>query len=141
MAEVLARREAIARGLTDVDVASAGTGAWEGAPPSDGALLVALERRLDLGSHRAQQLSAELVRESDLVLAMGPQHLEQVLALGGEGRAHLLSDFAAGESTARAIADPFGGDLDTYRATLLELDDAIRRVFDRLSAARGYDPS
>jgi hypothetical protein len=44
MAEALARREAIERGLADVDVNSAGTSAWDGAPASDGALLVAMVR-------------------------------------------------------------------------------------------------
>src|SRR6185295_922503 len=83
MAEAIARREAIERGLADVEVSSAGTSAWDGAPASDGALLVALERRLDLGNHRAQQLSAELVAEHDLILVMGPHHLERALALGG----------------------------------------------------------
>jgi protein-tyrosine-phosphatase len=133
LAEALARREAIERGLADVEVASAGTSAWDGAPASDGALLVALERGLDLSTHRAQQLTRELVQSHDVVLAMGPHHLERAEALGGEGRTHLLTAFAGGTS-ARAINDPFGGDLDAYRETLVELQGEIRRVFDRLTA-------
>ena len=43
MAEAIARRFASGRGLGDVVGGSAGTSAWEGAPASDGALLVALE--------------------------------------------------------------------------------------------------
>jgi protein-tyrosine-phosphatase len=136
LAEVLAHREAIERGLVDVDVASAGTSAWTGAPASDGALLVALERSLDLSGHRSQQLTRELVEAHDVILAMGPHHLERIEALGGEGKAHLLTAFAAGTPTGRAIADPFGGDLDQYRATLEELQGEIRRVFDRLVARR-----
>ena len=49
LAEAIARKVAIERGLPDVEVASAGTSAWDGAAASDGALLVGLERRLDLG--------------------------------------------------------------------------------------------
>jgi protein-tyrosine-phosphatase len=133
LAEALARREAIERGLADVEVASAGTSAWDGAPASDGALLVALERGLDLSMHRSQQLSRELVQSHDVVLAMGPHHVERAEALGGEGRTHLLTAFAGGSST-HAINDPFGGDLDQYRETLAELQGEIRRVFDRLTA-------
>lgn len=133
MAEALARREAIERGLADVDVSSAGTSAWEGAPASDGALLVALERGLDLSMHRAQQLTRELVQSHDVVLAMSSHHVERAEALGGEGRTHLLTAFAGGTS-ARAINDPFGGDLEQYRETLAELQSEIRRVFDRLTA-------
>ncbi len=137
LAEVLARREAIERGMADVEVASAGTSAWEGAPASDGALLVALERGMDLAQHRAQQLTRELVQSHDVVLAMGPHHLERAEALGGEGRTHLLTSFAAGPSAGRPINDPFGGDLDQYRETLAELHGEIRRVFDRLTARPG----
>ena len=40
-----------------VEVRSAGTGAWEGAPASEGSYLVALERGLDLSGHRARLLA------------------------------------------------------------------------------------
>ena len=133
LAEALARREAIERGLADVEVASAGTSAWDGAAASDGALLVALERGLDLSTHRAQQLTRELVQSHDVVLAMGPHHVDRAEALGGEGRTHLLTAFAGGTSV-HPINDPFGGDLDQYRQTLVELQAEIRRVFDRLTA-------
>lgn len=136
LAEALARREAIERGLTDVEVASAGTSAWEGAPASDGALLVALERSLDLSGHRAQQLTRELVDAHDVILAMGPHHLERAEALGGEGKSYLLSAYAAGTADGQPISDPFGGDLGQYRETANELQREIRRVFDRLTARR-----
>jgi protein-tyrosine-phosphatase len=136
LAEALARREAIERGLSDIEVASAGTSAWDGAPASDGALLVALERNLDLSGHRAQQLTRELVQRNDVVLAMGPHHRERAEALGGEGKTHLLSAFASGAAVDRAINDPFGGDLENYRETLHELQREIRRLFDRLVAER-----
>jgi len=134
IAEALARREAIERGLADVEVSSAGTSAWDGAPASDGALLVALERGLDISTHRSQQLTRELVQSHDVVLVMGPHHAERAEALGGEGRTHLLTAFAAGTTSGHAINDPFGGDLDQYRETLGELQGEIRRVFDRLTA-------
>jgi protein-tyrosine-phosphatase len=136
MAEAIARREAIIRGCLDVDASSAGTSAWQGAPASDGALLVALEHQLDLGSHRAQQLTRELVADHDVVLTMGTHHLEHVLALGGEGRASLLSVFADPAAPPQQVSDPFGGDLSGYRTTFTELERYVRQVFDRLEAAR-----
>src|SRR3954468_11679453 len=83
MAEAIARKIAIERGMPEVEVASAGTSAWDGAPASDGSLLVGMERHMDLGGHRSQQLTRALVRDSDLILVMGPHHLERVQALGG----------------------------------------------------------
>jgi hypothetical protein len=34
------------------------------------------------------------------------------------------------------VNDPFGGDLDVYRATYDELSGEIKRVFDRITAER-----
>jgi protein-tyrosine-phosphatase len=137
LAEAIARKIAIERGLTDVEAVSAGTSAHDGSPASDGSLLVGMERNMDLSLHRAQTLSRDLVRDADLILAMGPHHLERIQALGGAGRAFLLSDFASRGATSRAISDPVGMELDVYRATADELEEEIRRVVDRITAERG----
>jgi protein-tyrosine-phosphatase len=137
LAEAIARKVAIERGLTDVDVASAGTSAHADAPASDGSLLVGIERGMDLGSHGAQTLTRELVQTTDLILAMGPHHLERIMALGGAGKSYLLADFASHGASQRAISDPIGAELDVYRATADEPEDEIRRVLDRIMAERG----
>lgn len=134
MAEAIARAAIEARGLSDIQVGSAGTSAWEGAPASDGALLVSLEHGLALETHRARTLSREIVDCAALVLTMGPHHAERANALGGAKKTHLLMHYASGGRDATPVADPFGGDLDAYRATFAELDAAIGKVLDRLAA-------
>lgn len=136
LAEAIARKVAIERGLTDLDVASAGTSAWDGAAASDGAMLVGMERRLDLGSHRSQQVSKALVDSADLIFTMGPHHLERVEALGAGDKAYLLTAYPKHGGAGRAISDPVGGELEVYRATADELETEIRRVLDRLAASR-----
>jgi len=137
MAEAIARKIAIERGLHEVEAMSAGTSAHDGAPASDGALLVAMERNMDLVSHRAQTLSRDIVRSADLILAMGPHHLERIEALGGAGRSYLLAEYASHGASSRAISDPIGAELDVYRATADELEVEIRRALDRITAERG----
>lgn len=139
LAEAIARKIAIDRGLTDLDVASAGTSAWDGAAASDGALLVGMEHGLDLSHHRAQLLSRELVSNADVVLAMGPHHLERVQALGGTNNAYTLTGYASHGKNDRAISDPVGAELSVYRATYQELEQEIRRALDRLTADRPSD--
>lgn len=134
MAEVITRHLIAQRQLSDVQVSSAGTSAWPDAPASDGALLVALERGLDLSSHRARPLSPEIVAGADLILTMGPHHLERAQALGGEGRAHLLTAYAGNDH--RPVSDPFGGDLGVYRATAAELEEEISAILDKVAADR-----
>ncbi len=136
LAEAIVRKVAIERGLPDVEATSAGTSAHDGSPASDGSLLVGMERNMDLGMHRAQMLSQHLVRDVDLILAMGPHHLERIEALGGRGKAFLLADFASHGASLRAISDPVGAELDVYRATADELEQEIRRVLDRTTAER-----
>ena len=63
MAEALLRHAAEAAGVGNLEVSSAGIGAWEGAAASEGAYLVLLEQGLDLSSHRARLLTRELVDE------------------------------------------------------------------------------
>jgi len=136
LADAIARKVAVERGLTDLEIVSAGTSAWDGAPASDGALLVGMERGMDLSQHRSQTLSRELVRDAELVLAMGPHHLERIEALGGGGKAWLLTDYASRGASQRPVNDPIGGELDVYRATADELEQEVRRVFDRITADR-----
>jgi len=134
LAEAIARSVAAERGLDDIEVASAGTSAWDGATASDGSMLVAIERGYDLDAHRARTLTADLVGWADLVLAMGPQHRERAIALGGAGKSYLLTDYASRGATARAVNDPFGGDLAGYRTTADELETEIRKVLDRVAS-------
>ena len=134
LAEVIARRMIADRAITDLTVGSAGTSAWADSPASDGALLVALEHGLDLGDHRSHPLAQELVNNAQLILTMGPHHLDRAEALGGIGRSWLLTDYAG--ETPRPISDPFGGDLDVYRATFVELELAIDAALDRIVADR-----
>lgn len=134
LATAILRAAAAARGMV-VEAGSAGTTAWDDAPASDGALLVGMERGLDLESHRARLLSPTIVAEADVILAMGPHHLERVEAMGGAGRAYLLTEFASRGASQRAISDPFGGDLAVYRRTADELAAEIEQVLDRLADA------
>jgi protein-tyrosine-phosphatase len=137
LAEAIARKVAIERGLTDVEALSAGTSANDGSPASDRTLLVGKERNMDLGSHRSQTLSRDIVRDADLILAMGPHHLDRIEALGGAGKSYLLADYASHGKSTRPISDPIGAELDVYRATADELEEEIRRVLDRVTAERG----
>ncbi len=133
MAEALLRDALAARGVEQVTVSSAGTGAWDGAPVSEGAYLVGLEQGLDLSEHRARLLTRELVRESDLILAMSGHHLARVAELGGEHKVHLLGTYAGREAGRSEVSDPFGSDLASYRTTLGELQELIGGVVSRVA--------
>ncbi len=133
MAEGLLREALAARGMEQVTVGSAGTGAWDGAPVSEGAYLVGLEHGLDLGEHRARLLTRELVREADLVFGMSGHHLARVAELGGEHKVHLLGAYAGRDAARYEVTDPFGSDLASYRSTYGELQELIGQVIGRVA--------
>jgi protein-tyrosine-phosphatase len=133
MAEALLRDAAASRGLDQVVVSSAGTGAWDGAPVSEGAYLVGLENGLDLSNHRARLLTRELVRGADLILVMSGHHLARVAELSGEDKAHLLGAYAGRETGRTEVTDPFGSDLASYRHTYTELQELIGAVVSRVA--------
>ena len=137
MAEAIGRELAAARAIGDLVISSAGTSAWDGAPASDGALLVSMEEGLDINTHRSRVLTREMIEGADLILVMGPHHLERVAALGGSTKAHLLSHYASKGAASTPVADPFGGDLDAYRTTFDELRTAIDQVLERVATERG----
>lgn len=136
LAEAIARSLIVTRDIPDMVVASAGTFAHPDAPASEGSVEVGKEQGLDLSAHRAQLVTPEIVQWADIVLAMGPHHLDRVEDLGGEGKTHLLASYASRGERAHGIADPFGGDVAVYRATYHELVQEIGNALDRLTAER-----
>ena len=131
-AEVLARRLVEERGLS-IDVSRAGTGAPNGAPASDGSMLVGVERNLDLSPHRSRTLTEQIVREASLVLAMSPHHVQRAVQLGGAGKSYLLAEYATGTADGRGISDPFGAGLDAYRRMADDMEALIPLVIERVA--------
>jgi len=132
MAEALARKIAQRRGIENLNISSAGTNAWDNVPATDEALLVGMEREIDLTGHRARKLTAAIVSEADLIFVMTPGHLEQVKQLGGRGKVHVIDEYASG-TTNQGVTDPYGGDLEAYRHTADVLEAELEKLFDRLA--------
>ena len=117
-------------------MSSAGTGAVPGGAASRGSQNAAARHGLDLTHHSSTHLDARVVENADLILTMGPHHLSRVVALGGAERSALISAFAIGSDNPFAgppVADPFGGDDETYEATYLELDRLVTAALERLA--------
>lgn len=132
MAEALARKIAERRGIKDLNVSSAGTNAWDNVPATDEALLVGMERDIDLTGHRARKLTPAIVSEADLIFVMTPGHIEQVKQLGGRGKVHVIDEYASGIAN-QGITDPYGGDLEAYRQTADMLEQELEKLFDRIA--------
>lgn len=133
LAEAIFRREIAARGLEDLTASSAGTGAWDGAPASEGAYLIALEHDLDLSGHRAGLLTRDLVEKADVILTMARHHRARVTELGGDAVTQVLGEYAGRAGPDAEVNDPFGGDIELYRSTYEDLDELVRIAVGRLA--------
>jgi protein-tyrosine-phosphatase len=136
-AAALMERVVAERGVVGIEVSSAGTGAWDGAPASEGAYLVGLEQGLDLSGHRARLLTRDLVDQSSIILTMARHHRARVDELGGDGRVFVLGEYAGRSGEAAEVSDPFGGDLDVDRDTCAELATLVAAAVDRIVTEAG----
>ena len=115
--------EVLARDLNeraDREFASAGTIALTGNPASATAITVGAELGVDLSSHRATHLTANVLAETDLVYAMEDEHIGSVLALDPGARVRLLSPAGA------PMPDPYGGDHFEYERSYNLIGAALR---------------
>lgn len=91
MAEAL-----LASALPQASVSSAGTGALVGQPADPMAQQLMLARGLDIGAHRARQLSQLLCQQADIILVMDTEqrrHLE-TLYPATRGKVFRIGEFA-----------------------------------------------
>lgn len=112
-----------------VTVRSAGTGAVGGVPATTLAVGTTQSRGIDIRNHRSTEITAELIRQADLILCMEPPHVARVRELAPEkaDQIHLITEqHAEGNEAARlGIFDPIGG-------TAVEYDDTFNRIRSHL---------
>jgi tRNA threonylcarbamoyl adenosine modification protein (Sua5/YciO/YrdC/YwlC family) len=136
MAELL-MRDSLAKSLgcsleeldeRGVVVMSAGIAAAPGCPPASEAVQVMKEQGLDLSRHEAQPLTEQLVRHSDVILAMTQSHLQSIVDRWPEaaGRTFLMMPDKVD------VADPIGQSLGAYRHCAAQLTSGVKFHAERL---------
>jgi len=126
MAEGLLRH--MLRGRDDVQVASAGLGALDGAGVTDVAAEVMAELGINISSHLSQALNTELVRQADFIFTMTRQHQDalQTLFPFAAEKTFLAREFEeCRPDENKDIADPIGQSIEVYRRTRDQIRDAL----------------
>jgi protein-tyrosine-phosphatase len=121
-----------------IEISSAGSSALDGLPASALAIETARNHSIDLSEHRATLLSRPLVKDVDLVIAMGSKHRETVgiIAPSALDYTHLLTDFCDGETG--DIPDPIGSGIDEYESTYRILERCIRELSAKIESCQGW---
>ena len=107
-------------------ITSAGLAAGHGAPASTGSLEAGAEAGLDLAGHQSQPMTLELA-SADRIFALSDRHVDAL-----EPSVEPPSTLALLDPDGNGIADPFGGDLATYRRARDQIFAAIDRRLDEL---------
>ena len=115
--------------IPDHDFQSAGIFAQEGAPMSANAEAALSFYNIPYREHRARPLTAESIDKADLILTMSGGH-KRMLEASAENKVFTLREYTLGDLG--DIADPFGGDEDTYIKCLEEIIECINALKEKL---------
>ncbi|MBY0123248.1 low molecular weight protein arginine phosphatase [Bacillus sp. S/N-304-OC-R1] len=126
--------EAILRsmGIPGVEVKSAGVYAFDGNDASEHTRKVLAEEGIDI-DHRAAMLNESLVEWTSYIFTMTESHKAAVIRMypHASEKTFTLKEFAD-HSGDMDIIDPFGGSLEVYRKTFIEMKAAISDIINKL---------
>jgi protein-tyrosine-phosphatase len=137
LAEVIAKKIFPDRLSKQVRISSAGSSTVDGLPASALAVEVAREHGLDLGSHRSRRLTAEMVRDADLIVTMTEAQRRSVVDLVPEALdyTYRIDQFSGKEGE---VPDPIGGGKEAYERTFELLSRYLRALADKLEGFDGW---
>jgi protein-tyrosine phosphatase len=120
-AEYLFRHHLSAAGAS---IESAGLGALVGKPMDATALQILSDHGVDGAEHRARQISASMLRDADLVLAMEREHVASLMRMAPEasGKVMLLDRWGAGAD----IPDPYRQSREAFDHVYQRIDGAVQ---------------
>jgi protein-tyrosine-phosphatase len=134
MAQFLFARLAREKGLPWT-AASAGVGAFPGAPLSGGAVTALAARGLSGLTHEARQVDAAMLAEADLVFGLAREHVETLKNRFPDAakKVRLLREDAGLKPA--DVEDPVGEDARVYAETAAAIEEALIKILERESHA------
>lgn len=117
--------------LPDKQIDSAGTGALVGYQADATAIKISSKYGISLDGHKAQQFTATLARQYDLILVMEKKHIDQIgrIAPEARGKAMLFGHWL----DQREIPDPYKKSEEAFASIYQLIEQAGKRWAERLS--------
>jgi protein-tyrosine phosphatase len=136
-AEGVMRAQLERAGITEVELDSAGTGAWHvGEPPDPRSRRAAKQRGYDLEALRARQFTIKDFGEFDLIVAMDRQNLAQIERLAKMAKVvppiRLMRSFDPTAEPGAEVPDPYSGDSLGFEDVLDICERACEGILDHV---------
>ena len=137
MAEAIMRKRLYEMGNDNIEVKSAGTRALNGLPPTDETITVMKEDGVDVSGYKTKNVTPDMIKKADLILAMEPMHKDDIVRLvpSAVSKTYLLKEY---KSDSRinpkgfSIHDPIGRPVEEYRITRDEIKGEIERFIAKI---------
>ena len=110
--------------LPEKHITSAGVGALVGRPMDELAAEIAVQHGLDPKGHVARQLTPEICKRADIILAMSKRNIEEVCQISPESRGKAMLYGRWIED--REIPDPYRRERVVYEQAFKLLDEGAR---------------
>lgn len=131
MAEGFLKQIAENNNDSSLEVVSRGIAANEGCPASKFSIEAAKEYGVDISKHVSCQLTVDDVNDADLILTVTSEHC---VFLKNELKKMAHKIFFVGEYVeCDDIADPYGGNLETYQKCASDIYEACKLIYNKLS--------
>lgn len=121
LAEGLFKKYLQENNITDIEVGSAGVGAFPGDAISINSILVAGNRGVDISSHRARNINPEHLLTTDLFFCMSESHKQVLLRHCDEDKIVVLN-----------VPDPYGRPIEIYEECAKQLESKFPEILERI---------
>ncbi len=139
MAEWISKQMITELHLQDhVWVSSAGVAAWGGSALSKGAERALLRRQLPAPiPHLARMVDEAILAEADLVLTLAESHRRVLIEKHPQYQSKIYNLLSYATGNSGDIADPFGGDDESYEQAAKQIEAACRELLVKIEAQLG----
>lgn len=135
MAAGFMKAKLLEKGITDIEVESAGIAAPNGLKATPETIQVMAEKKIDVSLHESKLLTKEMIEKADLILVMGEIHLDEVLykVPQAKGKVFLLKSYGAQPNQPSAeIPDPIAKPMEVYEVCRNTIEEAVDRVVEKI---------
>lgn len=140
MAEGIFKQMLIDSNIENINVSSAGLSAFDGDRANQKAVDVLRNQGIDISSHRARQLTGDIIDGSDLILTMTAAHKKSIINYDPQsrGKVFTLKEYALNKEDEDAygmnldIHDPYGMDYSVYESVMNEIRIETENIINKI---------